>query len=240
MTEGGEPASLWEEAHSFAERLNYLVAGVLVGDLPQFRAEEHHERLVVVSTGTEAFRLRRSLSDAQFALLDVSFHCVWNSSKSFLGIHKSTFKLRGPDGGHPVFHMDYLRRPHSRSVPVAHYNVSSQHPVVREMVDPAGAADDPESTRKIHIPVGGHRFRPTLEDVLQMLITDFNVECKPGWRGSIEEGRGIFRETQTAAAVLDHPQKAAEELRRQGFSVEWTGPPKEQPVDIRAESFYRY
>lgn len=238
MTESRKPPSLWEEAHSFAERLNYLVEGVLIGNLPRFRAEEKHERLILVSTGTEAFPLRREPEGAIFGLLDVSFHCVWNSSESFLGTHKSTFRLRNPAGGAPVFHSDYLREPRSQGVPVAHYNVSSQHPVVRHMVDPTGLEKYSEATRKIHIPVGGHRFRPTLEDILHMLILDFNVACHPDWHENLREGRALFRETQTAAVVRDHPLKAAEELRQLGFSVTWDGEPENEPVEIR-EGFFR-
>lgn len=244
MPESSQEPSLWQESHRFAERLNYLMAGVLPGNLPTFGAEQTRDELVAVSTG-QPFSLYRTGEQNHFAYLDVSLHCVWSSQKPILAVTKSVFKLRGPSGGVPVLHVDYQRDMRSDSVPVAHYNVSSQHPALRAMADPDGVAEgenqEAEVTRKLHLPTGGHRFRPTLEDLLAMLITDLNVEPKQGWEYFTEEGRGLFREMQTAAAVRDHPDKAVEELRRLGYAVKWLGDPTTAPDrQIRADRFYRY
>lgn len=127
---------------------------------------------------------------------------------------------------------------------MTHFNVSSQHPVLARMVTPGGSAaasdlESAETTRRIHLPTGGHRFRPALEDVLTMLVTDFAVEPRPGWERRLAEGRGLFREAQTGAAVRDHPHRAVEELRCMGYRVEWGTGASEEPQHI-PDSFYRY
>lgn len=245
MTESPEEPDLWQESHRFAQRLNYLMAGVLPGELPTFRAEQTRDALVAVSTG-HPFSLYRYGETSRFAYLDVSLHCVWSSQKAILAVTKSVFKLRGPNGGTPVLHVDYQRDMRSKSVPVAHYNVSSQHPALRAMADPCGVAigenQEAEVTRRLHLPTGGHRFRPTLEDLLVMLVNDLDVEPKEGWECFTSEGRGLFREMQTAAAVRDHPAKAIEELRRLGYEVEWPADRESEAphMAIREDRFYRY
>lgn len=243
MPDHADDASLWDESHYFAERLNYLMAGVLPGDLPLFRAEETKRGLVAISS--DPFPLYRLQQPGIFAFLDVSLHCIWSSQKPILAVTKSVFKLRGPDGGPPVLHVDYRRDMSSPLVPVAHYNVSSQHPILRNLADPEGAAESDHQqadvTRRIHLPVGGHRFRPTLEDMLTMLIGDLYIESKQGWDAHVEEGRGLFREMQTAAAVRDHPGKAVEELSRMGYEITWPEDRGDAPGNhIREDRFYRY
>lgn len=244
MPDASSEPSLWEESHLFAERLNYLMDAVLPGDLPLFRAEERREELVVVSIA-EPFSLFRLGSTERFAFLDVYFRCVWSSQKPILAVTKSEFMLRDTRGGIPVLHLDYVRDTRSKHVPVAHYNVASQHRLLRNMADPENLAQDEnqrdEVTRKLHLPVGEHRFRPALEDLLTMLISDLKVQRKPGWEDHVQDGRGVFREMQTAAAVRDHPGKAVEELERMGYDINW---PEDRGADpghhIREERFYRY
>src|SRR5262249_4739271 len=68
-----------------------------------------------------------------------------------------------------------------------------------------------------HFPLGGHRFRPCLEDVLHALILEFGVDRQPGWKAAIEEGREQWRRMQLKAAVRDAPEEAAEVLADLGW-----------------------
>jgi len=72
----------------------------------------------------------------------------------------------------------------------------------------------------LHFPIGGHRFRPCLEDILQMIWFEFGIDVRDTALGALGEGRVRFRERQLAAAVGDDPDIAALELRRLGYSVE--------------------
>ena len=72
----------------------------------------------------------------------------------------------------------------------------------------------------LHFPVGGHRFRPALEDVLEMLIDEFGVDKSGDTLERLQAARVRWRRTQTRAAARDAPGAAAESLRAMGYVVE--------------------
>ncbi|MGJ3558648.1 hypothetical protein ACR6C2_05310 [Streptomyces sp. INA 01156] len=77
-----------------------------------------------------------------------------------------------------------------------------------------------------HLPVGGHRMRQALEDVLLFLKREFAITTAPGWRAVIDERLRNWREIQLMSAVRDAPEAAAEVLRALGYTVEspsWSG-----------------
>jgi hypothetical protein len=77
---------------------------------------------------------------------------------------------------------------------------------------------------ELHFPVGGRRFRPTLVDVLEMLMVEFGIRCTDGWQDAIAESRVRYREMQLRAAVRDAPREAERELTSLGYKVAWEGP----------------
>jgi hypothetical protein len=87
----------------------------------------------------------------------------------------------------------------------------------------------------LHFPLGGPRFRPCLEDVLQFLIEEFSIDHEDTAREAIEEGRRTWRRYQTGAAVRDCPQEAARVLEILGYKVE---PPDPRPAESAKLSMY--
>ncbi|CAM2813274.1 MULTISPECIES: hypothetical protein [Dermacoccus] len=72
---------------------------------------------------------------------------------------------------------------------------------------------------ELHFPLGGARFRPALEDVLQMLVEEFGVDAVDGWRKHLAQGRERWRRIQTRAVVRDAPDEAVATLRALGYLV---------------------
>ncbi|MEW2704236.1 hypothetical protein AB0948_04360 [Streptomyces koyangensis] len=69
-------------------------------------------------------------------------------------------------------------------------------------------------------PVGGHRFRPNLEDVLLLLEREFAIDVEPGWRKIVDAETQKWRLLQLRAAVRDAPDVAAAVLRDHlGYTV---------------------
>lgn len=73
---------------------------------------------------------------------------------------------------------------------------------------------------ELHFPLGGHRFRPCLEDVLQMLVEEFGIDTADGALDALAAGREKWRRHQTGAVVRDAPEEAVRVLRELGYMVE--------------------
>ncbi|WP_240649499.1 hypothetical protein [Streptomyces sp. Z26] len=72
---------------------------------------------------------------------------------------------------------------------------------------------------EMHLPVGGHRMRPALEDVLLFLQREFAIDTAQGWRAVLDEHLCNWRDLQLKSAVRDNPEAAAEVLRLLGYQV---------------------
>lgn len=66
------------------------------------------------------------------------------------------------------------------------------------------------SLDRLHLPVGGRRYRPSIEDVLEFLLCEGMSTGREGWEEAIGEHREDFRRTQLRAAVRRDPETARE------------------------------
>jgi hypothetical protein len=73
----------------------------------------------------------------------------------------------------------------------------------------------------VHFPVGGPRFRPCLEDVLEMLIDEFGIDNAKESSNALARGRQKWRRIQTRTVVRDDPESAVTELKSLGYDVAW-------------------
>lgn len=67
---------------------------------------------------------------------------------------------------------------------------------------------------RMHLPVGGRRFRPTLEDVVEFLIAEKLVQPRDGWKQAVAAGREDFRQKQLRAAIRRDPETARDALAK--------------------------
>ena len=56
----------------------------------------------------------------------------------------------------------------------------------------------------VHFPVGGHRFRPCLEEIILFVIDEFGAQCTPEARATLEQGMREWEEIQLKAVVRDN------------------------------------
>lgn len=159
--------------------------------------------------------------------LEASF--VLNQSpENLLTVVGSEFHVKLLTEATPLFHYDFVGVARSE-LPAAHLNVHVSDEPLRKLMATAGNRNRAKRRSKkeerghrpqpaeLHFPVGGRRFRPCLEDIVQFLIFELGVDRQTGWWDRLREGRAIWRERQTAAAVKDDPVAALTELRRIGI-----------------------
>jgi hypothetical protein len=125
----------------------------------------------------------------------------------------------GTAAEYDLFHYDYERG--KRDYTEAHIQVHANSEPLKELLAAVGRPKD--NLSKIHLPVGGRRFRPALEDVLEALIDERIVIGSPIWRDVLNESRDEFRRRQLKAAIRREPDVAAAALRALRYTV---GEPK--------------
>ena len=90
----------------------------------------------------------------------------------------------------------------------------------------------------LHFPVGGDRFRPGLEDVLQMAIYEFHIDATNEWQQHIEASREEYRTRQLTALIREFPDIAYDTLKEDGRELT-TRPERPQRAD-RTSMLIRY
>lgn len=133
-----------------------------------------------------------------------------------LAVRTSAFQLKERRGKKPIVRIEYVRD--ARSVPCSHLHVHAESGLFTELLAATGHPSA-AAIESIHVPTGGDRFRPCVEDFVQFLIEECGVAAREGWQEEVLEGRERYRQIQTAAAVRDRPEAAIAELRRLGLTI---------------------
>jgi len=82
---------------------------------------------------------------------------------------------------------------------------------------------------KLHLPVGGRRMRPTLEDFIEFLVSEHLApEPKPDWWTALATSRAEWVSRQVRATVRRAPEDAIAQLEDMGYTV--TRPAADDPV----------
>ncbi|WP_211330174.1 hypothetical protein [Prauserella muralis] len=112
-----------------------------------------------------------------------------------------------------LFHYDY-ERGKDDGYPEAHLQVCASS----DDWEQAGKRVDGSSRllERLHLPVGPRRFRPSVEDVIEFLISEKLIQPRDGWPEEITRSREAFRLRQLRAAVRRNPEAALAVLREEG------------------------
>lgn len=238
-------ASLAEQAEAFADRLTATIRTVVGEDCPAFA--------VAVLEEASAFRVRQA--DASGIILSndggepilrmtVDYKCVYDGHDQYLAIEESQIRVFvEPNGREPLFRYEFVRAA-SGAVPSAHIQFHGTHPELEQAMKDSGSSTSRAKARKqgqkpvrldaLHFPVGGSRFRPALEDVLQMLIEEFGVKPAGSIRAArtaLAKSREQWRRMQVATVVRDAPAAAVSALEALGYKVTAPNPPAQEKVE---------
>jgi len=233
--------TLEQQARNFADALTTAVHAVAPSCEPF--------RVVTMTDPAGRFFVRQepdtgvplTVEGTPLLTLKVRYSCTWDTSEHFLAIEKSHVQVYAGSQakGEPLFRYDYVRRP-GRDHPGAHLQVHAHRDGIAHVMSRAGRTtprarrradeDAAPAMRELHFPVGGPRFRPCLEDVVEMLVCELGIDCPEGAREALRDSRETWRRQQLRSAVRDAPRDAAEVLAVLGYTV--TPPPSGgHPVD---------
>lgn len=165
--------------------------------------------------------------------LMVEFKCSWDSDGRYLAVEESKIAVfpRADTNREPLFRYEFVRAPQGR-VPCAHLQVHAHRDAFTHLLAWCGDGSRRAKSRggralsgpipavsEFHFPLGGPRFRPCLEDVLDAIAEEFGVDTATTWPSVRDSARADWRRKQLGAAVRDAPEEAARVLRELGYRV---------------------
>lgn len=186
--------------------------------------------------------------------LTADFRCTWDGHGQYLAVHWSRIAVYPRDdlGKNPLLRYEYVKDMRS-NLPAAHLQVHGTHDALVEILESAGKGSRKGKLRakevagghvpmlsELHFPLGGHRFRPCLEDILAVLMEEFGVTPAGDRQTALDalaDGRETWRKTQVGAAVRDAPNEAVRVLRSLGYEVtlpKGVAEPQPQAARLRA------
>ena len=118
----------------------------------------------------------------------------------------------------PVVRVEYDRRQLTPGRAAAHLHIHANSPEMAWIYGTSGqAAPD---LHVLHFPVGGRRFRPTLEEFVLFLDREnlFN-DWKDGWKPKLIQSLEAWERLQARATARQFPEEAVGALEALGYSV---------------------
>ncbi len=223
--------TLEEQAVAFAASLTATVQAVVGADCAPFAA--------TAVEGADAFAVRQSPadgvvlsdSDGPILRLSVDYECTLDGHERYLAVESSKIHVFVEGGKQPLFRYEYERgiRP---NLPAAHIQFHGTHAELEKAMADCGDSTPrakrrsrgtkPALLSQLHFPVGGSRFRPTLEDVMEMLIEEFGIKPVGSVRtarNQLAEAREDWRRKQIGTAVRDAPSEAVRVLVEMGYEI---------------------
>lgn len=174
--------------------------------------------------GKEGFPLVRNCDDPAnpSLLMRSSYTLELDKSGNYLQIRTSTLDLwsntlKGQKSSQPLVRIEYDRE--KRMFAPAHLHLHAHSSELGWIYGSSG--QKMRRPHDIHFPVGGRRFRPTLEDFLLFLDQEkIFTNWKDGnYREVIEESRSKWERIQARATARRFPQEAADTLEGLGYRV---------------------
>jgi hypothetical protein len=218
--------TLEERSATFAQEVRDTLVGVLPGDhkMISVRLEGESERYVVRPPGDEAkhWRVPVFVGGEQLAALSVVIYLALDRTGTYLKTVRSDVAVHSTLDRMALLRLEYRADMHTE--PIAHWQMHAERGAFSHLLGRANAVrpeqvHKPHDLSSLHLPVGGERFRPCLEDVLQFLVVDCGVDAHDGWQAVVEAGRERWRLRQLGSAVRDAPGKAADVLTELGWTV---------------------
>jgi hypothetical protein len=144
-------------------------------------------------------------------------HTMFLASNGYPAVAVSSYALYLGEAGTEdtqLFRYDYERD--KKNYPVAHIQFYGESAPLQELLKRAKRRAAMED---LHWPVGGKRYRPSLEDIIEFLIQEQLVESHTDWDKAVREHRDEFHRKQLSAAVFNDPDTAIDALDELGYGI---------------------
>lgn len=210
-----------DEAEAFAQDLAEVLHNTVADDAPgQSLVAGDRVSVAPLDERRDQVGIPLTIDGDPCLELGFSMECTLDSSGRYLAVDRSSVSLRAAMWRREaIVRFEFDSR---RSWADAHINVHGENGALAYVLAVAarkrGHPPHHPKLQVLHLVVGGKRFRPCLEDVIEMTVGDFEIDTKNGWREHLEAGRRRWHRKQLFAAMRDmvreDPVNAPVELRR--------------------------
>lgn len=214
-------------ARDFADRVSKLLNGTVAHGVRLSAVLDSAQRIVIVGRNVTRTNFTPQpvpltiTAAAAPAWLLVAYVLDLDPERDHLAVVKSQCSVYLDEGlTEPVVRYEYDRAP-PHDYPAAHVQVHGTSEAMARLCERAGIRRD---LHRFHLPVGGRRYRPSVEDVIEFLVVEGLVDAHTGWKDEVAARRREWFSVQLMAAVRRDPDTAAGQLRKMGYRV--TQPPQ--------------
>ncbi|MDE0268338.1 MAG: hypothetical protein OXI96_04790 [Acidimicrobiaceae bacterium] len=128
-----------------------------------------------------------------------------DNSGTFLATSKSTYTLQGDNETSSILTYDFVRKP-PNEFPEAHIHLHGESDVLVGMLNASGR--EKSKTADLHLPVGGRRFRPCLEDIIEFCILERLITPRDSWKEALNtSGINTLTGSSKRQYVVTPPQQ---------------------------------
>lgn len=194
---------LLERSERFAERLRDTLLRTIVPEDPVVGVDFGNDGRVFVASGLEA---GGSLEDRWIPLkaagmglkMRFRFWLTWDHLGRYLAVDNSSVGLALASEREPLVRFEY-----EREIRAAHTHVHAESAALAHYLTLKDPKTKLPKVQVMHLPVGGERFRPCLEDIIEFAVDELGVVAVDEWRAVVESGREQWRWFQLASVVRD-------------------------------------
>ena len=136
---------------------------------------------------------------------------------NYLKTFQNTYTLQTGDTNASIVAYEYVRDIDNQ-YPEAHLHVHGGLEALQLVFKTFKT--DKRKLSDIHFSVGGRRFRPCLEDLIELCVNEKLVKPHDNWEKALDKSRNQYYKTQLEAAVRADTDTVAEALRNAGWKVE--------------------
>lgn len=211
--------ALGREARDFAGRLSGLLNRTVCDGIRISSVVAPSKGLAFVGYGVglkslsaDPFPIHRCRATTGLYLI-LSYTLTSDDEGEHLTVQSSVLGMcLDPSGVAELFHADYERNK-ADGYAEAHLQVGASSEHWAALLE---STDEERALSKLHLPAGGRRFRTTVEDLIDFLVSERLVTPRDGWEEAVREQREDFEERQLKAAVRRNPKAAIDILRQLG------------------------
>ncbi|SNV77660.1 Uncharacterised protein [Corynebacterium imitans] len=202
---------------AFASEIEELLDSTLAGETHLERLPTNAEKRRATFNASKVLHINHSGSKRLH--LRCVFRLCTDSTGEYLAVEGSTFKVefKALSRFVPIVRFEYDRSAWNK--PASHFQFHADSVALGLLLARAGKYDTAAQQQDIHFPMGGHRFRVCLEDVIELLIREFGAEPLAGWEERVQSGRDTFYKAQTETVIMRNLPTAVDLLRQQGFEI---------------------